>query len=423
MKKYFTSAVCLIVALSMALSLSGCGAEIKAINLMDEIKANPSISDSDISDSGAVTVSDFTVRLLQNIQGGDDRGIIISPLSVLFALAMTANGANGDTLTQMENTLGMKLDDLNACLYAYKNSLPQGEKYKLDIANSIWFRNHEDFRVNKTFLQTNADYYGAEIYKAPFDSTTLKDINTWVKDNTDGMIKDILSDIPANAVMYLINAVAFDAEWQSIYYDHQIRDGIFTKEDGSTQEVSFMYSEEQRYLEDELASGFLKYYNGEKYAFAALLPNKGISLDDYIASLSGDMLHEMFTNSTEETYTVNTAIPKFDCEYETEMSELLSAMGMSDAFDSERADFSKLGDSYAGNLFIDHVLHKAYIEVGEKGTRAGAATTVIANDTGAAMPDESRIKNVYLDRPFIYMILDCKTMIPIFIGTAVSIDE
>jgi serpin B len=273
--------------------------------------------------------------------------------------------------------------------------------------------------VEPGFLQTNADYYDASIYKATFDDATLKDINAWVSDNTDGMIENILDKIPDMAVMFLINALALDAEWENIYREDQVRDGTFTTESGETRDVEMMYNTESRYLDDGSATGFLKYYAGRKYAFAALLPNEGVSIADYIASLTGDGL--MSTLSNAQDVEVKAAIPKFESEYAVEMGDILKAMGMTDAFDMSLADFTGLGKSEEGNIFISKVIHKTYIAVDEKGTKAGAATVVAMGGGSAAPSDE--IKSVYLDRPFIFMLIDCETNLPIFIGTAMDIGQ
>ena len=292
-------------------------------------------------------------------------------------------------------------------------SLAEGDKYKLKLANSIWFRDDERFTVKEDFLQTNADYYGADIYKSAFDRQTLSDINNWIKRETDGMIPRVLDSIPEEAITYLINTVAFDAEWMSVYERYQVRDGQFTREDGVKQSVKMMYDTEGKYLEDEHATGFIKYYSGRKYAFAALLPKEDVSVSDYLSSLDGESLSSLLKNA--ESRTVKTAIPKFEIEYEAEMSEALSLMGMVDAFDVKSADFNGIGSWSEGNIFISNVIHKTYIQVGEKGTRAGAVT-VIEMD-GAASADPTEIKEVYLDRPFVYLLIDCENNIPFFIGT------
>ena len=402
------------LALSAALPLSGCTTA-NATDLMSGITPTAVSLDPDlVKDSAAVT--DFAVKLFQNSLN-EEGNTLISPLSVLSALAMTANGAKGETLSQMEDVLGLPREQLNAYLHTYMTQLPQGDKSSLNLANSIWFRDDEGLTVEQEFLQTNADFYGADLYKAPFNSATCKEINAWVKKNTDGLIDGILDQIPENAMLYLINALAFDAEWANIYTDGSVKTRTFTKENGRTQDVELMYAGEHLYLEDEHATGFIKYYDGYGYAFAALLPNEGISVADYVSTLTGEHLNLLLSNPV--SVEVDTAIPKFETAYTVDMSAVLQDMGMTHAFDMFAADFSAMGSHPEGNLFINRVLHKAFITVDERGTKAGAVTTVEAA-CGAAMPEEEP-KRVILDRPFVYLLIDCETNLPFFLGTVMDV--
>ena len=418
MKKTHISLVIisLLLVCAMAVNLTGCTMEVQAKDLMEGITPNNVNALDDLSSQNA-DVTDFAIRLFQ-ASNEKDKNTLISPLSVLCALAMTANGAEEETLAQMEEVLGMTTEELNLYLYSYMKNLPRGDKYKLSLANSIWFTEDERFTVNQDFLQTNADYYGADIYKVPFDKQTLKDINNWVKHNTDDMIPEILDKIPEEAIMYLVNALAFDAEWMEIYEKQQVRDGKFTKEDGTKQDVEFMYGSEGTYLEDENATGFMKRYKGGKYAFVAMLPNEGVSVSEYIASLDGESLNALLANP--QYATVRTSIPKFETEYKVEMSDILQSMGMTEAFDMYNADFKGLGTSTGGNIYISRVFHKTYISVGEKGTKAGAATIVEMPEGIEFEPTEP--KEVYLDRPFVYMLIDCENNIPFFIGTMMDVN-
>ena len=405
----------LFLVCAMAVNMAGCSAQVQAKDLMEGVTPKKVGVQGDPGSQNA-NVTDFAVRLFRaSAKSGENT--LVSPLSVLCALAMTANGAEGETLEQMEAVLGMTAEELNLYLYSYMKNLPQGEKYKLSLANSIWFTEDKRFTVNQDFLQINADHYGADIYQAPFDDQTCRDINNWVKQRTDDMIPEILDQIPPDAVMYLVNALAFEAEWSRIYDEYQVRDGKFTKEDGTRQDVEFMYSSEGVYLEGENAAGFMKYYKGGKYAFAAMLPNEGVSVSDYIASLSGGSLNALLADP--QYANVLTSIPKFEMEYGVEMSEILMEMGMPRAFDPDNAEFERLGVSAGGNIYISRVLHKTFISVGEKGTRAGAATVIETADNSGAEPQET--KQVHLDRPFVYMLVDCENNIPFFIGTMMDI--
>ena len=409
--------IALFLVFAMALSLTGCS-QVSANDLMKEVSAKAVDVLPDM-DEGSAAAADFGVRLFQTSMG-EGKNTLISPLSVLYALAMTSNGADGNTLAQMEQVLGMDCDNLNSFMLAYLDLLPESEKYKMSLANSIWFKDDPNFIVEQSFLQTNADYYGAGAYKAAFDEGTRNDINNWVKEHTDGMIPEIIDEIPDEAIMYLVNALAFEAEWADVYEEHQVREGRFTTEDGTRQDVDMMHSQEYTYLEDDMATGFMKFYKDRRYAFVAMLPNEGVTVSEYVDSLSGKQLQNLLTSP--QDITVYASMPKFETEYDIEMSEVLQEMGMTDAFDWKFADFSRLGTYNVDgmNICINRVLHKTFISVTELGTKAGAATAVEMVAEGAAEIQEYR--EVVLDRPFVYMLIDFETNLPFFIGTMMDVN-
>ena len=185
---------CVLLIFTVLINLTGCGTKGAASsNLMDGIVANRVTASTNLN-SNAKEITEFTINLFKN-SSKTNENTLVSPLSLLCALAMTANGAKGDTLTQLEQALGLPVDTLNQYIYSYVNSLPSSDKYKVNIANSIWFTNHERFTVNKNFLQTNADYYGADIYKIDFEKSAVKTINDWINKSTDGMIPKILDKL------------------------------------------------------------------------------------------------------------------------------------------------------------------------------------------------------------------------------------
>lgn len=410
------------LCLALALFLAGCGSracgnKVLAEDLMADMRADvqPVSVEANDGEVEALAVTEFSVRLFQESRE-EGENTLVSPLSVLCALAMTANGARGETMAQMETLFGMPISELNEYLYVYTQALPEGKTYQLNLANSLWIRDDGRIQVEEDFLRTNATWYDAGVYQAPFDNSTVKDINAWVSENTDGMIDHVLDRVPEETVLYLINALCFEAQWKNIYYEHQVRDGVFTTEEGDARDVELMYSNEYQYLEDDKAAGFMKFYDDEAYAFVALLPKEGVRLRDYIASLTGENLRTMLSNVQDTK--VETAIPKFQSEYAVEMKEILQTLGMTDAFDPEQADLSGIGETSTGLLYINQVLHKTYIAVNEKGTKAGAAT-VVATGEGAAPPTE--VKTVYLDRPFLYLIVDREAGLPVFMGTVMDI--
>lgn len=357
-------------------------------------------------------INDFSLKLFSSCYDGEN--IIFSPISVLFALGMTAEGANGDTLAEIESTVGMSLQELEeqlSTVYAHTEE-NNGEITTVGISDSIWFRDHE-FTPNENFLKNTAEIFGADIYSSAFDNSTKNDINNWVSDKTDGMIKEIIDEIDSDAIMYLVNAVNFDAEWSDIYEKGSVRKADFHLSNKDTQTVDMMYSEESIYLEGEDFSGFAKYYKGGNYAFAALLPNEDSSPKEVIESLDGKSLTKLLSvNST--GVTVNAGLPKFECEYSVNLNNNLKELGTISAFDSKRADFQNIGTSPNGNIYVNRVLHKSFIEVAEKGTKAGAATAVEMVDECAMLYE--KVYDVILDRPFVYMIYSTKDNIPLFIG-------
>ena len=347
-----------------------------------------------------------------------NKDLLISPLSIELALAMTANGAKGQTKAEIEKLLcgDMTVEALNLYLNNYVSLLPTDDKYKMHIANSIWFRDEEDrLTVNEAFLEKNKDYYGAQIFKKNFnDSQTVTDINDWVNNNTDGMIDKIVEGISRDTVMYLINALCFDAEWEKQYLLSDIVKRDFTNISAETKKVDMMHSEESYYIETENAKGFMKHYKDKKYSFVALLPNEN-DIYGYIDSLTPEYIESALNNvQNKGGYAV---MPKFSYEYELSMNGVLESLGMPTAFDSGKADFTDMAISTRGNIFIGDVLHKTFIQVDELGTKAGAVTKVEMTDECAPMYEWV----ITLDRPFVYMIIDNANNMPIFMGTLTDV--
>lgn len=356
----------------------------------------------------AQPLTEFALALLkENLKEGES--VLISPLSVYSALAMTAGGADGETLKQMEQVLGMPISDLNNAFGAFLQGLDES---RLKLANSIWFSQKESLTVEDAFLQSCLDYYRADAYQIAMDDSGKKAINDWINEHTDGMIPQMLDKMPAEALVFLVNALAFEDSWAIPYKDHQVRPRLFAGPDGNYY-VDMMYSEEDTYLEDAHATGFVKYFDGKRYAFAAILPEEGMTPEAYLSQLDGAGLQAILSGATQQR--VDTGMPIFETEYMAELGKNLQTMGMTDAFDMLRADFSKMGTSEDGPLYVGSVLHKTFMQVGPQGAKAGAAT-VVELEAGSAMPPKEP-KTVILDRPFVYLLLDCDTQSPVFIGT------
>ena len=417
-REIIRKSVVIVIIVGMMMNLTACATKVRSTDLMENIKANAATV-KPIDESFIVSSANFSIDLFRK-SIKDNKNSLISPTSVLLALAMTANGANGTTREEMEHLLAgqTSIDDLNEFLFSYLQQLPSEKDCKLNIANSIWFRDDEHrISVKEDFLQKNATFYQAAVYKSPFDDTTLKDINLWVKDHTDGMIDTILDKIDYDTVMYLINAVVFDAKWKEVYQKSDIHNGTFTACDGTKRNVEMMASDESSYIKDDMATGFMKNYKNDNYSFVALLPNEGITVNEYIESLTGEHFLSLIANV--DTTNVMTQLPKFSYDYTICMNDALQELGIPTAFDSGLADFSKLGTSSDGNIYIGNVLHKSFISVDELGTKAGAVTVVDMKTESAVLTEYS----VILDRPFVYAIIDNTTKLPIFLGTVMDIKE
>lgn len=379
---------------------------IEASNLMKNISDNK-VTGMEADNKFIVNTTDFSIELFKNTFS-EKENTLISPISAMFPLAMTANGANGNTLSQMNQVLSkdIPLDTLNKYLYSFRKSLKSTEKSKMHISNSIWFR--DGLEVQKDFLQTNSDFYDASIYQSPFNNQTLKDINNWIEETTNGHIDKGLDVINGNTMMYLINTLEFDSKWKVKYEKESINDDSFYNQNGSDTLCKFMSSTENYYLDDGKATGFIKPYYNDNYRFIALLPNEGISISEYINEMTGEKFINTLNNATETL--VSAEIPEFHYEYSLSLKDALITLGMKDAT-SKEADFSKINNSQ--DLFIGDIIQKTYIYVDPKGTRAGALTIVMVATKSA---DDSTDKSVILNRPFVYAIVDSKTNIPIFMG-------
>ena len=388
--------IALFLAIALLLALPGCGSETGLL-------AGVTASERGEAADAAELAADFTVELFNAAYEGGDA--LISPVSVLAALAMAEAGAEGETLSQMEEVFGVDAETMRLALSAYMSSVAGTEA---KTANAIWFRDDGSFAPNEDFLADCASFAGAEVFADEFTGALAGRINGWISEHTDGMVKDVLDKVDPDAVMYLVNALAFEADWAEKYEGKRLREGEFNTETGP-KAVQMMYSDESTYLEGEGFTGFMKPYKGGRYAFAALLPTG--SLDALLGSLTGEELAAALENAAEAE--VNAGLPSFEGRTRTELSAALAGMGMTDAFDMGLADFSGMGESGLGGIFISRVLHETFIEVTPQGTRAAAAT-VIEAPAGAEPPQN--LKTVICDRPFAYMIVDTEYNVPLFFG-------
>lgn len=365
------------------------------------------------SQTAANLTADFGFRIFGKAYNMQENALV-SPVSIILALCLAAEGADGETLSQMESILGTDIESLRSVFGGYIAN--QADNKELTIANSVWLNNQKNrLSVKNDFLKVCRESYDAEIFSESFDNETLKKINNWISEKTDGAIKDVLSEIPPHAVLYLINTVLFEAEWNIPYTEYNLTENVdFKNSDGSVSKVTMMYSEESDYFTLGKTQGIVKDYSGANYAFVAMLPNEGVSIGEALASINAEDFRTQVTSPSYES--VKVRLPKFEFECEFALPEILKSMGMTNAFNSSKADLSKMGTSSYGNLYIDSVLHKTYIKVAERGTKAGAATVIMVGDCAAPL---EQIELTF-DRPFIYAIIEKESGMPIFLGTVTN---
>lgn len=351
----------------------------------------------------------FAYRLFTQLPEGKTR--MVSPFSVYVALSMLANGAEGETLAQLDGLLGLTADERNAYLAAWIEDLTKGGEgeTKFTNADSLWIKNEFEQYVPKTFLDTCAQNYRAAVFSAPMDNSTVEGINAWAKAKTADMIDEIIEELDPYTVMVLMNAIALDAKWTDSFDESETEgDYPFTKSDGTMVKVDMMHGTiESKYLENDLATGFIKPYMGDEFSYIALLPKEGVSVEQLLESLQPGDIRKLCADS--RWGDIQIGIPKYEEEYSLELSKTLKALGVTDAFSEGKANLSRLMELQG--VYVGQVNHKTYISVDEAGTKAAAVTEVELQFKGVPQYDY-----VILDRPFVYMIVDSEGL-PIFLGT------
>lgn len=362
----------------------------------------------------------FAFDLYQQLRS-QDGNMIYSPFSISLAMAMVYGGARGGTAEQMASTLHFPFTDQK--LHSGYNWLDlelekralgsEGKKnsgFELSIANSIWGQQGYDFQ--QTFLDLLAENYGAGLRSTDFvneSEASRKAINEWVSDETKDKIQDLLPEgsVNPNTRLVLANAIYFFAPWLDEFDKNNTSAREFTLIDGNKVNVDMMYAKHRYgYLFGPGYQAVEIPYRGDQVAFLAIMPDEG-NFANFEEDLSADKMKEI--RAQIQYGDVKLTMPKFKFESKFGLNDTLRALGISDAFDDGAADFS--GIDGRKDLVITDVVHKAYIDVNEKGTEAAAATGIVVGVT--SMREENVIT---LDHPFIFAIFDKVTGSILFLG-------
>lgn len=333
---------------------------------------------------------------------------MLSPASLYAAIGLAANGADGQTLKEMEQFLGISTKKANELYQQMQDDAV------LKTANSVWYRNQDNalkmgsLTPKETFKEIAANSYHADFYECDFtDPSTINRMNQWASSHTDGMIPEIVSRLEPNTAMALLNALLFEGLWIQPYDKSHVKEEDFTLFDGSVVQAEMLSSKESVYMENDKAVGFMKGYQ-DGYTFAAVLPKETGAFT--LEELSLDTLLE----SASSRYEVYTKLPKFTFSCGGSLVELMKKAGVTDAFQEGKADFSNLFQEDTP-IWIGDVVQKTKIELSESGTKAAAVTSVMFMARAAMIPETMR-KEVYLDRPFAFLILKDGMDIPLFAG-------
>ncbi len=408
MKNKLTLIICLLLISTTI--LAGCSSP-----SADLMKGIISKSKERVPESMDVELNQAILNFTWNLfkESSENSGnIMISAPSAYYALAMTLNGADNETKTEILRALSadnITLEDLNNGLGDWMTLMSKDRTAKFSITNSIWLR--EGFNANKDFLQTNADYYSAYIKSLNFsDASAPNTINKWVKEATNDTIDKIVDKISDDVMMYLINAIYFKGDWKVQFNANKTYEAEFNTPTGKLKADFMNRRGEIDYLQSNGITGVVLPYLDEQFAFVGLLPAEGKTPKDLINDLSALDLLGLMKNK--EAKNIELSLPKFESSYEDSLNNELSNLGMNIAFEPSKADFSLMSENLIKDLYISEVKQKTYIKVDEKGTEAAAVTSVEMELT--SMPVE--LQRVVFDRPFVYGIVDVTTGIPLFIG-------
>jgi serpin B len=348
-----------------------------------------------------------------------DANILLSPASVAFALAMTAEGASGTTWTAMARTLGVDPrapEALGPETAAELSSLAAQHGVELTIANAIWASAGRPFVP--AFLANTRRWYGADVTSLVLHGPAAKArIDAWGAHATNGKITTILQDTLTDAAaMVLTNAVYFDGHWLEAFDSSATASHAFTRGDGTMVSRPLMWRlGHSLYLRDNGFQAVRLAYQEDRLAMYVFLPDSGTRLAQIEAQL--DTAHWTRWMRTFHVEHVHIALPRFGLEYSASLTGPLQALGMGIAFDRRSADFSHMLPRSAladSNVFIDRVLQKTYVDVSEQGTKAAAVTSVDMSVVDSAAPDPPL--EFVVDRPFCLVIRDDRTGLILFIG-------
>lgn len=411
-----------LAMMAMMMGLASCGttknADNSKKNQQDDLVAS---REDGLMDDNYLILSDaqrdiiennnaFALNLFSQMKGFDSK--VVSPMSVSYLMGMLANGADGQTRQEIMKAIGCEKVSLRDLNEFYQMLITRANYFDkattINIADYIALNCH--YQLKDGFASTMQNYYKAGVESLDFSkASTLKRINRWCSDHTDGMIPKIIEQVDADAVSYIMNAIYFNGTWTDKFDTRQTKLENFQSYTRDIKKTQMMHRNgKYQYMDNaDFAAVNLPYGNGS-YSMTVILPNRGKSIDEVMAGLDAKKVSELGRSMDE--CVVDLKLPRFTISQETSLNDIISKLGAPTMFTSG-ADFSNFA---SGNLSISKMLQKAKIEVSEEGTKASAVTMAMVAMT--TLRPEPRKVEFHANRPFIYMITEHSTGAILFMG-------
>ncbi len=362
----------------------------------------------------------FAFKLFDEVAKNKKENVLVSPFSAYAALCMTANGASGKTREQMSKVLGIDsstLEEVNKRNQAIFSKMRSNDKVQLEVGNAIYSDRNTPFK--QEFISECKKFYDAEAHSEDFaDPAVVGKINAWCNQKTHGKIPKILDKLTRDEKMVLLNAIYFKGTWAHKFEKNLTQDDRFQGLKGEVP-VKMMHQNDAglMYMKAAHFQSIALPYAGEHQRMMIFLPDQNSDIAAFEAELSNDNWNKWMHSYHHAK--VNVSMPRFKLEYSKLLNKELIAMGMSDAFSSNSADFSNMIDTKRERAWISRVLQKTYMDVYEEGTEAAAVTAVVMATAAAAHMPQPPIE-FRVDRPFVLALVDDDTDQILFLGAVTN---
>ena len=354
----------------------------------------------------------FAFNYIDRVNDAVEGDFFISPLSMQFLLGMVLNGAREQTADEICSVLGYGKGEIDAvndyCLSMLKQLPDLDKRTKLTIANAVFV--NKDYSLLNSYKTDVGKFYEAEVDNLDFskNSSSTKTINKWCSDHTKGLVPEIIDSVDPRILAYLLNAMYFKSQWKEKFPKENTSKETFTDERGVKTTVQMMkYEKSFAYQDDDVIRAVCLPYGNGAYSMMVILPADGKTLSDVTDYLDMETWEDFQRKMVK--CRVDLKLPKFETKFEINLNDILSAMGMSSAFDPMKADFKAMSDAA---MCLSVVKQKAAIKVDEEGTEA--AVVSMTGMAMAAYPGDHIV--FHADRPFLYLITESSTGAILFAG-------